>query len=86
MSAFPFHPTGHSTTKLTQDSAAIIGWYEIIHIGDDCRFMAGDIPQDVMSRINEEAHADIARRIGKKFKTIDEVIPLIFGDDSGNER
>jgi hypothetical protein len=74
----PFHSAGHPATKLTKDSAAIIGWYDIIEIDDDRRFWAGDVPREVLAEINTRVRKDIAQRIGRDFSTISEILPLLF--------
>jgi len=79
----PYHESGHPVTKLTKDSAAIIGWYDIVHIDGERRFWGGDVPIGIMTEINHQSRIDIARRIGKEFKVMSEIVLLLFGDDLG---
>jgi hypothetical protein len=74
----PFHPSAHAHTKLTKDSAAIIGWYDAVNIPDDCRFLAGDVPPELMVQINSLVRADIARKLGRDFTSLSEILPLLF--------
>lgn len=74
----PFHPGVHPQTKLTKDSAAIIGWYDVVSIPDDCRFLAGDVPPEVMRQVNSNVRADIVQKIGRDFTSLSEILPLLL--------
>jgi hypothetical protein len=74
----PFRPTGHARTRLSQDCAAIIGWYDIVDIPDGCRYLAGDVPAALMAQINDCVRADISRRIGREFTTLADILPLLL--------
>ena len=74
----PFRPSAHPITRLTKDSAAIIGWYDVVSIPDDCRFWGGDVPADLMARINDEARKDITRRMGKEFSNFADVVAALL--------
>jgi hypothetical protein len=65
---------------LNQDCTAIIGWYDLIHIDDERRFWAGDVPPEIMIAINDRVRADIARRVGREVQTVSEIVPLLFED------
>lgn len=72
--ASPFHPQ----TRLNKDAAAIIGWYDIVHIDDECQFKAGDVPPPLMIRLNQMIREDITKRIGREFRELAEIVPLLF--------
>jgi hypothetical protein len=74
----PFHPTGHPVTGLNQDCAAIVGWYDVISIPDDVRFWAGDVPAELMVRLNDAVRRDIIARLGHESKSVAEMISLLF--------
>ncbi len=73
----PFHARGHARTKLCEDCAAIIGWYETIVIPDDVRFWGGDVPADVMIDLNGAIRTDIAKRLGREFTDLIEAMSLL---------
>ncbi|MDB5292890.1 MAG: hypothetical protein JWL69_4131 [Phycisphaerales bacterium] len=74
----PFATPLHPVTGLNKDCAAIIGWYDLIHIEDDCTFKAGDVPRALMTQINERIRSDLLNRLGKEYKTMAEIVPILF--------
>ena len=56
----------------------IIGWYDAIYIPDDVAFWAGDVPANLMTRLNDAVRADLVKRLGKEFSTLAEILPLLF--------
>lgn len=75
----PFHEPGHAVTKLTKDSAAIVGWYDIVHLEDDIEFKAGDVPAEIMKQINDAVLKNIQERVPKQLLTIAEVVAFLVG-------
>jgi hypothetical protein len=76
----PFHPSGHQTTKLNKDCAAVIGWYDKVAIPDDVHFWAGDVPASVMVELNNAVRTDLAKRLSKEFANVSDAFALLFGD------
>ena len=74
----PYHPSRQACTKLTQDCAVIIGWYDAITIPDDVLDFGGDVPPELMLQVNDAVRNDIARRIGNEFSTFAELVHLLF--------
>lgn len=68
----PFHTKGHPYTKLTRDCAAIVGWYDFVPIPDDVLAVGGDVPPELMIRINEAIKKDAKERISAELKGIAE--------------
>src|SRR3712207_5583327 len=58
----PYESRGHPVTRLTQDCAAIIGWYHRVSIPDDVLAFGGDVPPDRMRQINDAVRHDLARK------------------------
>jgi hypothetical protein len=75
----PFHPAGHPVTKLKEDCAAIIGWYDIISIPDDVHFCGGGVPPALMIQLNDQVRKDILKRAGKEAGSLLEIIELLLG-------
>jgi hypothetical protein len=67
--ALPYHVRNHAMTGLNRDCAVILKWYAAISIPDDCDFMAGDVPQQLMRTINGAVRADLIARLGKQIGT-----------------
>src|SRR5688500_11600816 len=74
----PFQRSGHAQTQLTQECAAIIGWYDRVVIPDECQFFAGDVPRPILNDLLRRTRDDIRRRIGREFQTLAEAMPLLF--------
>jgi len=51
-----------SRTLLTEDCAAITNWFGVLTIPDDCEFLLGDVPPDLMLRINAEYRQVLSKR------------------------
>jgi hypothetical protein len=74
----PFHPSGHPQTRLTKDAAAIIGWYDRVSIPDECQFMGGDVPPELLGRIIELARTNIAGHIGSDSADLAKLLRSLF--------
>lgn len=77
----PFAASGHATTKLKVDSGAIVGWYARLAIPDDVIGFGGEVPDDVMTRIDQAVRQDLVKRIGKQFETLRQTFEELLGED-----
>jgi hypothetical protein len=56
-------PTG-GQTLLTKDCAAILNWYAVLDIPDDCEYLLGDVPPVLMRQVNEAYRRHLTTRLG----------------------
>src|SRR5256885_1835778 len=67
----PYVPLpANATTGLTRDCAVILNWYALLHVEDDFEWFIGDVPPELMYRINQAYRADLTARLGGMVGTI----------------
>ena len=59
-----------SRTLLTKDCAAILNWFTVIAIPDDCEFLLGDVPPELMEQINTEYRKVLKERFDEPQGTL----------------
>jgi hypothetical protein len=61
-------------TQLTRDCAAILNWYAVLDIPDDCEYLLGDVPAALMRQINEAYRNHLRTRLGTARGTIADLL------------
>jgi hypothetical protein len=69
-------PAG-AQTGLTKDSAGILNWYAVLNIPDDCDYLLGDVPPNLMSQINDAYRKHLRQRLGMMQGTIAFLLELL---------
>jgi hypothetical protein len=64
-------------TQLTKDCAAILNWYAVLDIPDDCEYLLGDVPPELMRQINEAYRQHLTDRLGTMQGTIAYLLSLL---------
>jgi hypothetical protein len=64
---------GHASTRLTRDSAVIIGWFHIISIDDDRTYWGGDVPAPLMGRINAAVRGHLQKAFAKDIRLVEQL-------------
>jgi hypothetical protein len=70
----PHQGHGNSVTGLNKDCAVILNWYAAIYIPDDCEYLLGDVPRDLMGAINNSVRNDLTVRFGSQVVTLLQLI------------
>lgn len=61
----PFIPLPiNAQTQLTKDCAAILNWYSVLDIPDDCEYLLGDVPPGLMRQINAAHRKYLREKLG----------------------
>jgi hypothetical protein len=69
-------PVG-AQTQLTKDSAAILNWYAVLDIPDDCEYLLGDVPSPLMRQINGAYRKHIQGELGAVQGTLVYLLDLL---------
>jgi hypothetical protein len=69
-------PVG-AQTQITKDSAAILNWYAVLDIPDDCEYLLGDVPPRLMRQINDAYRAHIRGELGAMQGTLVYLLDLL---------
>ena len=69
-------PVG-ADTQLTKDSAAILNWYAVLDIPDDCEYLLGDLPRALMHQINDAYRQHLREKLGTMQGTIAYLLSLL---------
>ena len=66
----PFSAGGHAITKLKEDCAVCIGWYDWVVLEDDVIGRGGDVPPAEMDRIMQLVAMDLGSKLSAKLKSV----------------
>lgn len=64
-------------TQLTKDCAVILNWYAVLDVPDDCEYLLGDVPPELMRKVNESYRQDLKTRLGAMQGTIAYLLGLL---------
>lgn len=64
-------------TLLTKDCAAILNWYAVLDIPDDCDYLLGDVPPELMHRINAAYRKYLREHLGALQGTVSYLLGML---------
>lgn len=64
-------------TQLVRNCAAILNWYAVLDIPDDCEYLLGDVPPPLMRRINDAYRKHLRERLGAMRGTVVDLLGML---------